>query len=80
LVLTRGEAIDANQVASGITTDFIVEELADRRPLSNVEMIGKAATEMIDEEDPHTEVPLIEVELMDVAAMTACCGWGRPTR
>jgi hypothetical protein len=80
LVLTRREAIDANQVASGITTDLIVEELADRRPLGNVEMIGEAATEMIDEKDPHMEVPLVEVELMDVAAMTACRGWGRPTR
>jgi hypothetical protein len=74
LVLTRGEAIDANQVAGWIAADLIVEELADGRPLGNVEMIGEAATEMIDEEDPHKEVPLIEVELMDDAAMAACRG------
>jgi hypothetical protein len=80
LVLTCREAIDANQVAGGITTDLIVEELADGRPLGNVEMIGEAAAEMIDEKDPHMEVPLIGVEMMDFAAMAACRDWGRPTR
>jgi hypothetical protein len=80
LFLTRGEAIDADQVACRVTADLIVEELTDRRPLGNVEVIREAATQVIDEIDPHTDVPLIEVELMDVAAMAAFRGWGRPTR